>query len=555
MSTDPQTPLRIIPLGGLGEFGLNTMALEYDGSILVVDCGVMFPETAMVGIESVIPDLSYLLERAEDLCGLVLTHGHEDHIGAVPYLLEQVRTPVFGTRMTLGLLGEKLRERGLRDGVELRPVSPLQVEEIGPFQVEFLRVTHSIPDSLALAIRTPVGTVLHTADFKLDQTPVDGKLPDYHRFSHYGDEGVLLLLSDSTNAERPGYTPSERRVRDSLEALMEGTRGRLVVATFSSNIHRIQQVVDLAASHGRLICFTGRSILRTTQVAEDLGLLQIPPGKTIQAREVAKLPPHRVVVVAGGSQGEPRSALARIALGDHKDIHLEPGDVVVLSARPIPGNERAITRLVNHLTRRGARVVQNTDPPCHVSGHASQEELKLMIGLVRPRFFVPVHGEYRQLAAHARLARDMRMGEDQVLLAEDGDVIELTATSAEITGKVPVGTVLIDGSAGAVQQEILRDRRHLSGDGLLIPVLVIHRASGELASPPEMVSRGFTWFGDREGLLEECVRLVTRTVRDASAEERADRGALRSRVQDALRRFLRKRTRRPPMILPIIIET
>ncbi len=555
MSTDPQAPLRIIPLGGLGEFGLNTMALEYEGSILVVDCGVMFPETAMVGIESVIPDLSYLLERADDLCGLVLTHGHEDHIGAVPYLLEQVRTPVFGTRMTLGLVGEKLRERGLRDGVALRHVSPRQVEEIGPFQVEFLRVTHSIPDSLALAIRTPVGTVLHTADFKLDQTPVDGKLPDYHRFSRYGDEGVLVLLSDSTNAERPGYTPSERRVRDSLEALMEGTRGRLVVATFSSNIHRIQQVVDLAASHGRLICFTGRSVLRATQVAEDLGLLQIPPGKMIQAREVARLPPHRVAVVAGGSQGEPRSALARIALDDHKDIHLEPGDVVVLSARPIPGNERAITRLVNHLTRRGAQVVQESDPPCHVSGHASQEELKLMIGLVRPRFFVPVHGEYRQLAAHARLAREMRMGADQVLLAEDGDVIELTPTTAEITAKVPVGTVLIDGTAGAVQQEILRDRRHLSGDGLLIPVVVIDRASGELASPPEMVSRGFTWFGDREGLLEECVRLVTRTVRDASAEERADWGAMRTKVQDALRRLLRKRTRRPPMILPIIIET
>lgn len=554
MSEHPQAPLRIIPLGGLGEFGLNTMALEYDGAILVVDCGVMFPETGLGGIESVVPDLSYLFERADQVCGLVLTHGHEDHIGAVPHLLERVNTPVFGSRMTLGLVGEKLRERGLRKGVDLRHVSPRQIEKIGPFEVEFLRVTHSIPDSLAVAIRTPVGTVLHTADFKLDQTPVDGKPPDTPRFSSYGDEGVLLLLSDSTNAERPGYTPSERCVRGSLEMHIEATRGRVVVATFSSNIHRIQQVVDVAVSHGRLICLAGRSVLRATQVAEDLGLLKIPPGTTIQPREVAHLPPHRVAVVAGGSQGEPRSALARIAMDDHKDIHLESGDLVILSARPIPGNERAIGRLVNHLTRRGARVVQNSDPPCHVSGHASQEELKMMIGLVRPQFFVPVHGEYRQLAAHARLAREMRLSAQQIILAEDGDVIELTPSTASITGKVAAGRVLLDASAATVKKGILRDRRHLSGEGLLIPVMVLRLGSDELVSGPKMVSRGFTWFGNSEGLEQECIALVKRVLRDPHADDPADRDALRARVQDTLRRFLRKRTRRPPMILPIIID-
>ncbi len=555
MPSTPNELLRIIPLGGLGEFGMNALVLEYGGEIIVVDCGVMFPEPGMIGIETMIPDFSYLYERAESLRGVVLTHGHEDHIGALPYLLARAPAPVLGSRMTLGLVAEKLKEHGVREGVELRTVAPRQVEELGPFQIEFLRVTHSIPDTLALAIRTPVGTVVHTADFKLDQTPVDGQLPDYHRFSQYGDDGVLALFSDSTNAERPGYTPSERKVRESFEVLFRSTQGRLVVATFSSNIHRIQQAVDLAKSHGRLVCFAGRSILRATRVAEELGLLHIPPGTVIQAREVHGLPPHRVVVVAGGTQGEPRSALARIALNDHKDIHLETGDVVVFSARAIPGNERAIIRLVNHLVRRGAQVVQEGSPPCHVSGHASQEELKLMIGMVRPQFFIPVHGEYRQLAAHAQLAKDMRLRPEQILLAEDGNVLEFSKTSARITGSVPVGRVLIDGTAGEVQQEILRDRRHLSADGLLIPVVVMDRATGELVSPPEMVSRGFTWFGDPEGLLDECVERVSRTVRSASPEERGDWGAIRIKVQDDLRRFLRSKTRRHPMILPIIIES
>ena len=561
MSTPPSPPalsggpLRLIPLGGLGEFGMNLMVFEEPEGIVVVDCGLMFPETAQLGIEIVIPDMTYLHERRESLRGILLTHGHEDHIGALPYLLRRIQVPVYGTRMTLGLVREKLRERGLRDGVDLRPVRAGDRETVGPFEIDFLAVTHSIPDSLALAIHTSAGTVLHTADFKLDQTPVDGVLPDYQGFSRHGDAGVVALLSDSTNAERPGYTPSERRVLDSLEGILPGVAGRLVVSTFSTHLHRIQQVIDLAASRGRVVCFAGRSILRTTQVGEELGILRVPPGTIIEAREVSRYPPHRVVIIAGGSQGEPRSALSRIALNDHRDIRLEPGDVVVLSARPIPGNERAITRLVNHLTRRGARVVQHSDPPCHVSGHASQEELKMMIGLTRPRFFIPVHGEYRQLAAHARLAEQVLGGRGGALLAEDGDVIELRSDAAEIVERIPVGTVLIDGAREEVQAEVVRDRKHLSGDGLLIPVVVLDRSTGHMEVPPELVTRGLAWPGDGPELVEECSRVVAETIRGSSAEERGDWGIIRAKVRDDLRRFLRKRTKRVPMILPIIIET
>ena len=548
-------PLRLIPLGGLGEFGLNLMVFEHAGEIVVVDCGLMFPELAMLGVEIVIPDMTYLHERASAIRGIILTHGHEDHIGALPYLLESAPAPVYGSRMTLGLVREKLKDRGLHRDAELREVRPRESVELGPFQVEFLHVPHSIPDSLALALRTPVGIVIHTADFKIDPTPVDRRLLDYQRFSQYGDEGVLALLSDSTNAERPGYTPSERRVRDGLNLHLRGARGRVVVSTFASNVHRIQQVIDLARTHRRFVCLAGRSMRQTARVAEELGFLRVPPGTVVETREVMKLPSHRVLVLAGGSQGEPMSALARIALEDHRDIRLEPDDLVILSARPIPGNEKAITRMVNHLTRRGAHVVQETEPPCHVSGHASQEELKLMMGLTRPRYVIPVHGEFRQLAAHARLAAEMGLPPDRVLLIEDGDVVEMTRDSACRAERVPVGTVFIDGAAGEVEEMVLRDRRHLSGDGLLIPVVVIDRSTGRMESPPEMVSRGFVWDDAGGNLLEESAALVAETVRGCSAEERGDWGAVRSKIQSALRRFLRKRLRRRPMILPIVIET
>jgi ribonuclease J len=551
----PVPPLRLIPLGGLGEFGLNLMVVEYEGEILVVDCGVMFPETAQLGVEVVIPDMSYLFERAESVRGILLTHGHEDHIGALPYLLAQVEAPVFGSRMTLGMARERLREHDALKGADLRTVAARDQIKVGPFEVEFLHVTHSIPESLALAIRTPVGVVIHTGDFKMDQTPVDGRLLDFQRLGAYGDQGVLALLSDSTNADVPGVTPSERRVTDALEPLVGAATGRVLVSTFASNIHRIQQVIDLAIRHRRQICFVGRSTIQTARVAEELGLLHVPPGAVLESREVMRLSPQRALVIASGSQGEPMSALARIALDDHRDLALGPGDLVILSARPIPGNERAIARMTDHLTRRGARVVQRHHPPCHVSGHASQEELKILIGLTRPRFFMPLHGEYRQLAAHARLAAEMQLPRDRILLAEDGDVIEMTVERAAIVERVAVGTVLIDGVAGEVEAQVLRDRRHLSGDGLLIPVVVIDRATGRMEAPPEIVSRGFVWAGDADDLLAETTRQITETVRLCSAEERSDWGAIRQRIQDDLRRFLRRRSGRRPMIIPIVIET
>ena len=554
-SADPNPTLRLIPLGGLGEFGLNLMVVEYGGEILVVDCGVMFPETAQLGVEVVIPDMTYLFTRAESVRGIVLTHGHEDHIGALPYLLAQVEAPVFGSRMTLGMVRERLREHDGLKGADLRTVAAREQVKVGPFEVEFLHVTHSIPESLALAIRTPVGVVIHTGDFKMDQTPVDGRLLDFQRLGAYGDEGVLALLSDSTNADVPGVTPSERRVTDALETLVSGVTGRVLVSTFASNIHRIQQVIDLAVRHRRQICFVGRSTVQTARVAEELGLLHVPPGAVLESREVMRLAPQRALVIASGSQGEPMSALARIALDDHRDLALGPGDLVILSARPIPGNERAIARMIDHLTRRGARVIQRHVPPCHVSGHASQEELKILIGLTRPRFFMPLHGEYRQLAAHARIAAEMQLPRDRILLAEDGDVVEMTAERARIVERVVVGTVLIDGVAGEVEARVLRDRRHLSGDGLLIPVVVIDRATGRMEAPPEIVSRGFVWAAEGDDLLAETTRQITETVRQCSAEERGDWGAIRQRIQDDLRRFLRRRSGRRPMIIPIVIET
>ena len=555
MSTTPSQPLRLLPLGGLGEFGLNLMIFEQADDLLVVDCGVMFPETAQLGVEIVIPDMTYLFERAERVRGIVLTHGHEDHIGALPYLLERVSAPVYGSRLTLGLVREKLRERGLLRGADLREVASRDVESIGSFQVEFLRVTHSIPDSLALAIETAAGRVIHTADFKMDQTPVDGRLMDYQRFCRHGEDGVLALLSDSTNAERSGYTRSESSVTEGLERLIRAATGRIVISVFSSNIHRIQQVVNLAKRYQRYICLAGRSISQATRVAEELGLLHMPPGTVMEPREVSGLPPHRVLILAGGSQGEPMSALSRIALANHKQIRLESGDLVILSARPIPGNERAIARMVNHLNHRGARVVQSADPPCHVSGHASQEELKMMMALTRPRYLLPVHGEYRQLAAHARLAREMGVPRERVLLAEDGDLIEMTPEAARVVDRVPVGTVLIDGAAGKVAEPVMRDRRHLSGDGLLIPVVVINRSTGRMESPPQLVSRGFVWDEGEGNLQGDLVERIGATVQESSAEERGDRGVMRTKIQEDLRRFLRKRAGRRPMIIPIVIET
>ncbi len=548
-------PLQITPLGGLGEFGMNMMALRYGEAIIVVDTGLMFPDESDHGVDFIVPDMSCLLEMPGAIHGILLTHGHEDHIGALPHLLGKARAPVYGTRFTLGMARKRLDEYqiGIADDA-LRIVSAGDVVTLGPFTIEFIRVTHSIPDAVALAIRTPVGTIIHTADFKMDQTPVDGLPINLARFSQYGDEGVLALLSDSTNAARPGFTPSERNVGHHLEPLMMSARGRIVVTTFASNIHRLQQVINIASRMGRKVALTGRSMMQNVQTAQELGYMRVAEGCLIDGRDASAYPASDLVVLASGSQGEPMSAMARIALDHHSDVAVGPGDLVILSARRIPGNEVPIGRMVNHLCRRGADVLLDDTPGIHVSGHASREELKLMLALTRPKFFIPVHGDFHHLSQHAGLAREMGFGEANVLLAETGDQIELTSESAAITGKIPVGSVYIDGRLDEVDEMVIRDRRHIAADGVIMPIVVINKHNGELEAPPEMVTRGFVWAPDSERLMEEAGRVITESIEDSTLEERTDDGFVRSRIVSDLKRFMRKRTRKRPLIIPVVME-
>jgi ribonuclease J len=547
-------PLQIVPLGGLGEFGLNCLAIRHGTDLIVVDAGVMFPEEQLLGVNYVIPDLSYVMERRDEVRGILLTHGHEDHIGALPYLYDRVRAPVYGTDFTLGLAARKLREHGLPHDRLLKRVKPGDEAALGAFTVEFIQVTHSIPGALSLAIRTPAGTLVHTADFKMDQTPTDDRTFDFQAFSYYGDQGVLALLSDSTNAEVAGFTPSERVVGEALDGLFRRARGRIVVSTFASNVHRIQQVIDLAALHRRKVALVGASMVATAEVAAELGYLRVPAGVLAEASELRRLGPARSVIVAAGSQGEPMSALSRIALDDHRDVAIEEGDVVILSARAIPGNEKPINRVVNHLYRRGAEVIVGGRPPLHVSGHASQEELKIMLTLTRPRFFIPVHGEVRQLYSHARLAEKTGLPRERILLAESGDVIELDGKSGRVSGRVPVGRVLIDGTFDEVDEIVVRDRRHISEGGIVLAVVAIDRKTGAIAGDPEIVSRGFAFAGERGDLLREAARVVRRALEAATAEERADRGVIKALIQRDLKRFFRKSLDKRPMIIPAIVE-
>ena len=534
---------------------MNMMALRYGDAVIVVDAGLMFPEESYHGVDFVVPDMTYLLEDPGLVQGIFLSHGHDDHIGALPNLCQKVRAPVYGTRLTLGFARSRLEEYGidLRDG-GLRTVRAGDVVQAGPFAVEFIQVTHSIPDAVAMAIRTPVGTIVHTADFKMDQTPVDGRLFDFRRFSQLGEEGVVALLSDSTNASRPGFTPSEREVGRALEPLVKGARGRVIVTSFASNIHRIQQVVDVARSLGRKVAFLGRSINGNIRVSQDLGYLHVPPGATIEARDIEKHPRDEVVVVATGSQGEPMSALARIALDDHADVGVGPGDLVIISARRIPGNERPITRMVNHLCRRGADVLLDDTPHVHVSGHASREELKVMLALTRPKHFLPVHGDFQHLAEHARLAREMGYASERVLLAETGNVIEVGRESAAIVGKAPVGTVYIDGTLEEVDEIIIRDRQHIAEDGIVMPIVMIDKHTGEVEGQPEIVSRGFVGVQDREALLSEAARVVMESIQTSSVEERADGGFIKLKINADLKRFVRKKTQKRPLIIPVVLE-
>lgn len=556
---DNRTPaLEIVPLGGLGEFGMNMMAVSWGDTLVLIDAGVMFPEPELLGVDLVIPDLTYLEQRPVKAAALVLTHGHEDHIGGVAHVLRFVDGPIYGTPLTLALVKSKLERHGIDAGSRLVPVRPRSHVTVGDLSIEFLRVTHSIPDAIALAIRSPVGTIIHTGDFKIDQTPLDGEQFDFHRFAELGAQGVLALLADSTNIERPGFSGSEFDVVDAFEELFASTRGKLVVTSFASSIYRMQILANLAQEFGRKLAFVGRGMIDHAQVAQQLGHLQIPPGLLIRESDVRAYPARQVLCLTTGSQGEPMAALPRIAVATHRHVSVEPGDRVVFSARAIPGNEKAIDRVVNHLARRGADVVTAATKHVHVSGHGSEEELKLMLSLVRPRYVVPIHGEFRQRSRYSRLAERLFTGAPTpltVLMAENGDVLRFDETSGAISGRVPTGRVLIDGpGTGEVADEVLRDRRHLAEDGLVVPVLVINKQTGGIEGVPDIITRGLVLEPNAEDLLREAGRIILEVLGETSAEERTDRGLVKEKIRVELRRFFRKRAGRRPLVLPVIME-
>lgn len=553
MAKEPK--LSLIPLGGLGEIGKNMMAVRFGENILLIDCGLMFPEEEMLGIDIVIPDITYLLENREFVRGIVLTHGHEDHIGALPYVLRQLNIPVYGTRLTLGLLQGKLKEQNIAGDVALHTVKPRDSVQIGPFKVEFIKVSHSIPDAVAIAVHTPLGVVLHTGDFKIDQTPVDGQVTDFHRLTQLGEKGVLVLMSDSTNVERPGYTMSERVVGNTFDDTFRQTTERIIIATFASNVHRLQQAIQTAYKHNRKVAVVGRSMVNVVNIANELGYMNIPDGILVELDEANRLPRNRVVILTTGSQGEPMSALTRMALSDHRQVEILPGDTIIISATPIPGNEKLVARIIDQLFKQGARVIYESVSGIHVSGHPSQEELKLMINLVRPKFFVPVHGEYRMLIKHAELAKDVGVLPENVFVAENGQVLEFSRRSGRVAGRVTAGKVLVDGlGVGDVGNIVLRDRKLLSQDGILIVVVTINRETGLVMSGPDIVSRGFVYVRESEELLEEAKIKVKCALEKCSNRGISEWSSIKSQVRDALGKFLYEKTRRRPMILPIIME-
>ena len=549
--------LQIMPIGGLGEFGMNSMALRYGDDIIVVDAGMMFPESELLGVDIVTPDFTYLEQHADIVRALILTHGHEDHIGGVPFLLSPLNIPVYGTEFTLGLVKRRLEEHELLEESNLNTVKAGDRITIGPFNVEFIRVTHSIVSAVALAITIPLGVIIHTGDFKVDPTPTDNELFDLHTLADYGKRGVLLLLSDSTNVDRPGYTESERAVRPRFEELFTRSERRLIISCFSSSIHRLQQILELAAEHGRKVAFLGRSMLNVTEIAHSLGLLSIPDSTLLRPQDIMQSAPDKVTVVISGTQGEPMSALSRVAVDNHKHLYLEPGDTVVLSSRIIPGNEKAIYRMMNHIARRGVELIYGTmKPPVHVSGHASEEELKLILNLVRPRYFIPIHGEYRQLSRHASLAQHLRSaGLEETFVLETGDTLEIDRFGARRGEKITVGRICIDsGSLDEVVEDlVIRDRRHLSEDGFVLPIIAINKHTGKSEGLPEIVSRGFV-AGDGTAILQEARGVVARTLETSTPEERGDWGVMQEKIRIDLKRFLNKQTQRRPLIMPVILE-
>ena len=546
--------LKIIPLGGLSEIGKNMMVMEYEDDIIIIDAGLMFPEEEMLGIDLVIPDISYLLEKQEKIRGIIITHGHEDHIGALPYLLPQLNVPIYSTRLTHGLISVKLKERKALTEAKLKIIPPGGGITLGKFKVEFFPVCHSIPDAVGLIIHTPLGTIVHSGDFKLDYTPVSGKPTDLSRLAQLGAQGVLLLLSDSTYAELPGYTPSERVVGEALDHIMAEAPGRVIVTTFSSLVSRIQQVIDAAAKYQRRVFIVGRSMSDTVRMALELGYLNAPAGILARLDELKGMPRNKVVFITTGSQGEPTSALVRMANRDHRQVHILRGDTVVISATPIPGNESLVNRTIDNLFKQGAQVLYGKVAQVHVHGHGSQEELKLLLNLVKPKYFMPIHGEYRHLSMHAKLAQSIGIPEENTFVLEDGDVLELNPQTAKLTGKIASGNVYVDGlSVGDVGSVILRDRKMLSKDGIVVVIITVNKQTGKLVGRPDIVSRGFVDTRESKDMLDESRDLVARTL-DHSGVRPAEWSFIYSKVRDTLNRFYYDQTKRRPMVLPFMVK-
>ena len=547
--------LKIIPLGGLGEIGLNMMAFEYDDSIFVVDAGLMFPEDYMLGVDFVIPDMLYLKQNKQRILGIVLTHGHEDHIGALPYLLKDINVPVFGTPFTLGLVRHKLEEYGLLASASLYEISPGEKLKFGSFEIEFIRVGHSVVDGVGLAIRTPLGLIIHTGDFKISHTSMDGMMTDVHSFARCGDEGVLCLLSDSTNVEKEGYTISAKEIGETLARITTGCKGRVIIALFASNIARIRQIVNIAKARDKKIIFNGRSIEISVSIAKDLGYLKVPDGLDIDINQINEFSDDEIIMITTGSQGEPLSALARMAAGTHKQIAVKQNDTVILSSKFIPGNEKAITNIINKLYKRGADVIYEKISNIHVSGHAFKEELKLMINLTKPEYFIPIHGEYRHLVLHSRLAEEVGIKKEKVLLAENGQIIEFDAKGGRIKGEAPTGRILVDGKGiGDVGRSVLKERRALSEEGLVVVNMAFDEETGIIVYGPEIVSRGFVFETETGHLLEDAKCVILEIVEEITPDVPDRVNKIRSMVQTALRKYFNFAIKRRPVILPFIVE-
>jgi len=552
MSDDAR--LQIIPLGGLGEIGKNMMAIKYQETIVVIDAGLMFPEDELLGIDMVIPDITYLVENKDKVKAILLTHGHEDHVGALPYVLREINPPVYGSKLTLGIVEGKIKEHNL-DNPQFNVVRPRDKVKIGPFEVEFFRVSHSIPDSMGLAIHTPLGIIFHTGDFKLDQTPVDGQVADFRKMAELGEKGVLVMLSDSTNADRSGFTMSEKVVGNTFDELFGKCSGRIIITTFASNIHRIQQVISTAEHYDRKVAVIGRSMVNNVKISSQLGYLDLPEGILIEMEEINNYPPEKVVIVTTGSQGEPMSALTRMATADHRWVGIQPGDTVIISATPIPGNEKLVAKTVDLLFKQGAEVIYERSAGVHVSGHAAQEELKIVINLIKPKYFIPVHGEYRHLMKHAKLAESLGIPRTRIFVAENGQIIEIGKKKAAIAGKVTAGKVLVDGlGVGDVGNIVLRDRKQLSQDGIMIVVVTINKENGEVVAGPDIVTRGFVYVRESEQLIENAKLKVKEALDLCFRKNITEWAVIKSQVREKLGKHLYEKTGRRPMILPIIME-